>query len=130
MTTTLTRPTVEDVWMWLREVPDPEIPVISVTDTLAVTGTAAALGRVRERLNPREYRRFAQRSGYKLATERSHACSFSPTLIGSCRCTSDSGKTIFTSLIAIMGRKRMKRRKSEVKIPSVPMKVQMSTQVA
>jgi ring-1,2-phenylacetyl-CoA epoxidase subunit PaaD len=32
MTTTLARPTVEEVWMWLREVPDPEIPVISVVD--------------------------------------------------------------------------------------------------
>ena len=32
MTITLARPTVEEVWMWLREVPDPEIPVISVVD--------------------------------------------------------------------------------------------------
>src|SRR5205823_14379403 len=65
----------------------------------------------------------------ELNTLRSHACSFSVTAIGSCRCTSDSGKTIFTSLIAIIGRKRMKRRKSERKIPWVPIKVQMSTQV-
>ena len=32
MQATLTRPTVEEVWDWLREVPDPEIPVISVVD--------------------------------------------------------------------------------------------------
>src|SRR5207237_8308308 len=64
-----------------------------------------------------------------VAGRRSHACSFSATLIGSCRCTSDSGKTILTSLIAIIGRKRMKSRKSDRKIPWVPMKVQMSTDV-
>jgi ring-1,2-phenylacetyl-CoA epoxidase subunit PaaD len=28
----ITRPTLEQVWAWLREVPDPEIPVISVVD--------------------------------------------------------------------------------------------------
>lgn len=27
-----TRPTVEDVWTWLADVPDPEIPVISLVD--------------------------------------------------------------------------------------------------
>lgn len=27
-----TRPGLEEVWSWLAEVPDPEIPVISVTD--------------------------------------------------------------------------------------------------
>lgn len=27
-----TRPSIEDVWAWLDEVPDPEIPVISVVD--------------------------------------------------------------------------------------------------
>jgi ring-1,2-phenylacetyl-CoA epoxidase subunit PaaD len=32
MQATLTRPTVEEVWDWLHEVPDPEIPVISVVD--------------------------------------------------------------------------------------------------
>ncbi|MCP1200879.1 1,2-phenylacetyl-CoA epoxidase subunit PaaD [Notoacmeibacter sp. MSK16QG-6] len=30
--TTTTLPCIEDVWAWLSEVPDPEIPVISVTD--------------------------------------------------------------------------------------------------
>jgi ring-1,2-phenylacetyl-CoA epoxidase subunit PaaD len=30
--TTLTRPSAEQVWDWLRAVPDPEIPVISVVD--------------------------------------------------------------------------------------------------
>jgi ring-1,2-phenylacetyl-CoA epoxidase subunit PaaD len=30
--TTATRPTLEQVWAWLGEVPDPEIPVISVVD--------------------------------------------------------------------------------------------------
>src|SRR5207253_969264 len=45
------------------------------------------------------------------------------------RCKSESGKSIITSLIAIIGRKRMKRRKRERKIPWVPIKVQMSTQV-
>lgn len=29
---TLTRPSTEDIWQWLSEVPDPEIPVISLTD--------------------------------------------------------------------------------------------------
>ena len=29
---TVTRPTLEQVWAWLGEVPDPEIPVISVVD--------------------------------------------------------------------------------------------------
>jgi len=29
---TSTQPTVEQIWDWLREVPDPEIPVISVVD--------------------------------------------------------------------------------------------------
>ena len=28
----MTRPSIEDVWAWLDEVPDPEIPVISVVD--------------------------------------------------------------------------------------------------
>ncbi len=36
---------------------------------------------------------------------------------------------VFTSDIAIIGRKRMNRRNSEVKIPIVPMYVQISTQV-
>ena len=27
-----TRPAIEDIWAWLDEVPDPEIPVISVVD--------------------------------------------------------------------------------------------------
>ncbi|WP_114389839.1 1,2-phenylacetyl-CoA epoxidase subunit PaaD [Notoacmeibacter marinus] len=30
--TTTTLPSIENVWAWLSEVPDPEIPVISVTD--------------------------------------------------------------------------------------------------
>lgn len=29
---TLTRPSTDDIWQWLSEVPDPEIPVISLTD--------------------------------------------------------------------------------------------------
>src|SRR5439155_19428832 len=45
------------------------------------------------------------------------------------KCTSASGTAVFTSDIAIIGRNRTKSRKSEVKIPSVPMYVQMSTQV-
>src|ERR1700704_4882608 len=61
--------------------------------------------------------------------------SFPPAAIGWCplgewECGSASGTTIFISLIAIIGRKRTKRRKSEVKMPRVPMNVQMSTQVA
>lgn len=28
----VTRPTIEQVWSWLREVPDPEIPAVSVVD--------------------------------------------------------------------------------------------------
>lgn len=30
--TAITKPSVEEVWGWLSEVPDPEIPVISLTD--------------------------------------------------------------------------------------------------
>lgn len=29
---TAIRPSIADVWHWLSQVPDPEIPVISVTD--------------------------------------------------------------------------------------------------
>ena len=29
---TATRPSIKDIWRWLGEVPDPEIPVVSVTD--------------------------------------------------------------------------------------------------
>ncbi|ASY70120.1 phenylacetic acid degradation protein [Sinorhizobium fredii USDA 205] len=29
---TATRPSVKEIWHWLAEVPDPEIPVVSVTD--------------------------------------------------------------------------------------------------
>jgi len=29
---TVTRPSIKDIWCWLAEVPDPEIPAISVTD--------------------------------------------------------------------------------------------------
>jgi ring-1,2-phenylacetyl-CoA epoxidase subunit PaaD len=29
---TMTRPSIEEIWHWLAQVPDPEIPVISVTD--------------------------------------------------------------------------------------------------
>ena len=32
MTATLSRPSVEEVWDWLAEVPDPEIPAVSVVD--------------------------------------------------------------------------------------------------
>ncbi len=32
MTETLARPSVDEVWTWLKEVPDPEIPVVSVVD--------------------------------------------------------------------------------------------------
>lgn len=32
VTNTITRPTLEQVWAWLGEVPDPEIPAISVVD--------------------------------------------------------------------------------------------------
>ena len=32
MTETATRPSVEQVWAWLGEVPDPEIPAVSVVD--------------------------------------------------------------------------------------------------
>ncbi len=37
---TMTRPSVEDIWRWLAEVPDPEIPVISVTDLGIVRNVA------------------------------------------------------------------------------------------
>lgn len=36
----MTRPAVDQVWRWLDEVPDPEIPVISVTDLGIVRGVA------------------------------------------------------------------------------------------
>src|SRR5437868_9196379 len=45
------------------------------------------------------------------------------------RCGSASGIAVFTSDMAIIGRNRMNSRKSEVKIPIVPMYVQMSTHV-
>lgn len=32
MNAALARPTLEEVWAWLAEVPDPEIPVISIVD--------------------------------------------------------------------------------------------------
>ena len=32
MVTTATRPSTDEIWAWLAEVPDPEIPVISVVD--------------------------------------------------------------------------------------------------
>ncbi|MEX0645796.1 MAG: iron-sulfur cluster assembly protein, partial [Parvularculaceae bacterium] len=32
MTALATKPTVDDVWRWLEDVPDPEIPVVSVVD--------------------------------------------------------------------------------------------------
>ena len=38
MQATLTRPMVEEVWDWLHEVPDPEVPVISVVDLGIVRG--------------------------------------------------------------------------------------------
>lgn len=34
------RPSIEEVWHWLAQVPDPEIPVISVTDLGIVRGIA------------------------------------------------------------------------------------------
>ncbi|HXV29831.1 MAG TPA: 1,2-phenylacetyl-CoA epoxidase subunit PaaD [Sinorhizobium sp.] len=30
--TTATRPSIDEIWRWLAQVPDPEIPIISVTD--------------------------------------------------------------------------------------------------
>src|SRR5438552_1709257 len=53
--------------------------------------------------------------------------SFPPGVVT--KCTSASGTAVFISDIAIIGRNRTKSRKSEVKIPSVPMYVQMSTHV-
>src|SRR6266446_9684270 len=44
-------------------------------------------------------------------------------------CGCDAGSTILTSDIAIIGRYRIKRRKSERKMPNVPAKVPISTQV-
>lgn len=53
---TMTRPSIAEIWRWLAQVPDPEIPVISVTDlgivrdiawdgeTLAVTVTPTYSG--------------------------------------------------------------------------------------
>ena len=32
MTATATRPSIEQIWAWLGEVPDPEIPAVSVVD--------------------------------------------------------------------------------------------------
>ncbi len=32
MTATQTKPKTDDVWSWLKDVPDPEIPVVSVVD--------------------------------------------------------------------------------------------------
>lgn len=32
MTTLTTQPSIEQIWRWLEEVPDPEIPVLSVVD--------------------------------------------------------------------------------------------------
>src|SRR2546430_14649143 len=89
-------------------------------------GIAHAFGRL---VKFRGARVFCRDGVNSVAGRRSHACSFSPTLIGSWRCTSDSGKTIFTSLIAVIGRERMKRRQKERKNPWVPIKGQMSTQV-
>src|SRR5467141_4998198 len=89
-------------------------------------GIAHAFGRL---VKFRGARVFCRDGVNSVAGRRSHACSFPAGTIGSWRCTSDSGKTILTSLIAISGRKRMKRRKRERKIPWVPIKVQMSTQV-
>src|SRR5207249_11133187 len=48
---------------------------------------------------------------------------------GNSWCGSASGIAVFTSDMAIIGRNRMKIRNREVKIPIVPMYVQMSTQV-
>jgi len=32
MTASVTNPATEEVWAWLSEIPDPEIPVISLVD--------------------------------------------------------------------------------------------------
>ncbi len=32
MSATATRPSIDQIWSWLGEIPDPEIPVISITD--------------------------------------------------------------------------------------------------
>lgn len=40
MTATETRPSLEDVWRWLDDVPDPEIPVVSVVDLGIVRNVA------------------------------------------------------------------------------------------
>src|SRR6516164_1818092 len=45
------------------------------------------------------------------------------------RCGSASGKTLFTSDIATIGRNRMNSRNSVIKMPWEPMKVNTSTQV-
>lgn len=37
---TATRPSVEEIWRWLADVPDPEIPVISVTDLRIIRNVA------------------------------------------------------------------------------------------
>lgn len=39
---TVTRPSVEEIWRWLADVPDPEIPVISVTDLGIIRNVAWA----------------------------------------------------------------------------------------
>ncbi|MCY4303490.1 MAG: phenylacetate-CoA oxygenase subunit PaaJ [Aestuariivita sp.] len=36
----MTRPTVDEIWQWLDQVPDPEIPVISVVDLGIVRSVA------------------------------------------------------------------------------------------
>lgn len=38
MTTTLSNPPVEQIWDWLETIPDPEIPVISLTDLGIIRG--------------------------------------------------------------------------------------------
>ena len=42
--TTALHPSVDEVWHWLSEVPDPEIPVISLTD-LGITEITVKLHR-------------------------------------------------------------------------------------
>ena len=37
MMATALRPSVDQVWQWLAAVPDPEIPVISLTDRVVVS---------------------------------------------------------------------------------------------
>lgn len=50
--TTTERPTLEQVWAWLEEVPDPEIPVISVVDLGIVRDVCWAVDELRVAITP------------------------------------------------------------------------------